>query len=197
MPAALKQRPWTIPLQQTVKPQFQFPWLIFLGKAADILPLQLTVSDLYGYPAAVMIPGIHPAVTHGLGLMERIDPVHLFQQTVCAFDLIDEHTVLPCHDTVSPSFQPQAILVILFFIAQRHFRLIILSHTLLNLPVHLGPQLHGFPVRRPCPCTVQITAAQDKFHQSAHRQFDRLFFFHLLKNKCRMPPRHPAPFFPL
>ena len=175
-PFQLHLCPFLIDFCQMRKPLLQLAPCIAAGKAPYFLCIQIGIGHLYSYLFQILLFCIDTGITSGLCQMNRIWLFHSLHISKNAFDFINYRLSILFKDPVCPSFYYQQESVTIYLCSQRYFRMIICPHLSLNLPVQSAAHLHGIFICHRTSSVVNISAAQNKLHQIAHRYSD---FFHV------------------
>ena len=155
-----------------------FRLYILFRQRLHLLPflrLQTAVGHQHPHGLLVFFQTIEKRITFRLCQMDRNRLFQKLQLPKCTFDLLYHKSVRLLQDPIRPAFHLEDKVFIFFFKCQRYLRLIKRSHFLLDPLMGSCPRLHGVLVRDAAPAVVQVSAAEQKFHQISHGYPDPLF----------------------
>ena len=121
-------------------------------------------ADLFHF----VLTGIDISVAFRLRKMYGHGPFHFLQIMIGSLNLIDRNPSFLRDNPVGTTLHHNPILIGIVNIAQRHLRLIGGPHPPLNHAVNPSSLLHGI-LRRSRLSIVDIAGAENKFHQTPHR----------------------------
>ena len=167
LPLTGKIRPLLIFLQNADEPLFQLRSAVRTDKIPQFFRFHIAIGHTHLHLCAVMICSIHESIALRLRQMHIHRPLHFLQFPVGSLNLIYSHG-FSVYYAVGPALYDQIIGRCIPHITHDHLCLIFRSHSTLYHTVYPSALCHC--IVRCCLFPVVYTAAaQDKFHQIAHR----------------------------